>query len=260
MILKFSKYHGTGNDFILVDDRKKQFLPGHDLISHICDRRFGIGADGLLILREKEDVDFEMVYYNADGSPATFCGNGSRCMVAFAMSLGLGNGGFRFLAADGLHTASIEVISENEAKVRVSMIDPVIYTHDEDYTYLNTGTFHYVKFVSDPDAVDLMQIAPSIRFDSKFAPAGTNVNFLSMRGNGLYVRTYEKGVEAETLSCGTGVTAAAIAAALRTGETDLKIHTTGGDLRVTFKKKGEKFSDVFLEGPAVKVFEGSIML
>lgn len=260
MILKFSKYQGTGNDFILVDDRKKQFQPGHDLISHICDRRFGIGADGLLILRNKEGVDFEMVYYNADGSPATFCGNGSRCMVAFAMSLGLNKGNFRFLAADGLHTASIEVIGENEAQVRVSMIDPVIYTHDDDHTFLNTGTFHYVKFVNDPDAVDIMQTAPAIRFDRKYAPSGTNVNFVSIRGNKLYVRTYEKGVEAETLSCGTGVTAAAVATALSTGETDLKIHTKGGDLRVTFNKVGEKFSDVFLEGPAIKVFEGTIIL
>jgi diaminopimelate epimerase len=260
MVLEFHKYHGTGNDFILVDDRSSVFYPDQTLIARLCDRRFGIGSDGLLILRNKAGFDFEMVYYNSDGSPATFCGNGSRCIVAFASHLGIGNNEFHFIAADGLHKASVTIISENEDWVKVNMIDPLIYSHNDEFTYLNTGTFHVVKFVENPDSVEIMEDAPGIRYDKQFEPAGTNVNYAAFRGEEIYVRTYEKGVEAETLSCGTGVTATAIAASLLKGMTNLNIRTKGGSLKVHFDKDGDRFYNVQLEGPAVKVFSGIINL
>lgn len=258
--LNFQKYQGTGNDFILIDDRAMQFDYSQALIAQLCDRRFGIGSDGLLLLRNKTGVDFEMLFFNPDGSRATFCGNGARCIVAFAASLGIGDSEFTFQAADGLHKALLTRISGSESLVRVSMIDPLIYSHSDDFTFLNSGTYHYVTFVPDPNVVDLMKDAPKIRYSRQFEPAGTNVNYAAIQDDGIYVRTYEKGVEAETLSCGTGVTATAIAASLHTGRTDQRIRTKGGILRVTFKNEAGSFSDVRLEGPAVKVFEGKINL
>jgi diaminopimelate epimerase len=260
MLLNFEKYHGTGNDFILFDDRELKFNPTPERIIRLCDRRFGIGSDGLLLLHDRKGFDFEMVYYNPDGSPATFCGNGSRCIIAFARSLGIGGKDFHFLAADAPHRASI--ISDNgaETQVSVSMIDPVIYNHSDDSAYLNSGTYHVVRFVDDPDAIDIMQAGPKVRYDEIYAPHGTNVNFAVVRNGSIYMRTYEKGVEAETLSCGTGVTATAIAASFRTGKTDYKIVTRGGSLRVHFSKNGDSISNVFLEGPAMKVFSGLIKL
>jgi len=260
MTLDFYKYHGTGNDFIVIDDRSSVFHPDPELIARLCDRRFGIGSDGLLILRNCEGADFEMVYFNPDGSPATFCGNGSRCLAAFAAHLGIGYRQFSFVAADGLHKASVDRISENTDLVKVSMIDPIVYSHSDNYTYLNSGTYHVVKFVDDPDSLDIMAVAPPIRYDKQFEPAGTNVNYAAFRGDDIYVRTYEKGVEAETLSCGTGVTATAIAASLKTGANNFKIRTKGGMLKVNFDRDGEKFSNVQLEGPAVKVFSGTFNL
>lgn len=256
MILNFWKYQGTGNDFILVDDRAMKFKPNREYIMHLCDRRFGIGSDGLLLLRNKEGFDFEMIFYNPDGSVATFCGNGARCIVAFAASLGIGTDTFRFLATDGIHEASLTEVSPDKWLVRVSMSDPVIYTHTDEFTYLNTGTFHYIKFVADPDLIDVMAEAPGIRYDQRFEPNGTNVNYAAFRGDEIYVRTYEKGVEAETLSCGTGVTATAVAASLRTGINSFNIRTKGGMLKVYFDRDGDKFSNVQLEGPAVNVFSG----
>jgi len=260
MALNFYKYHGTGNDFIVVDDRSSAFYPDPALISRLCDRRFGIGSDGLLILRNHEGFDFEMVYFNPDGSPATFCGNGSRCIVAFAAHIGIGSTKFNFIAADSMHKASANHISNDTYHVKVSMIDPIIYSHNDNYTYLNSGTYHVVKFVDDPDSLNIMAVAPPIRYDKQFEPAGTNVNYAAFRGDEIYVRTYEKGVEAETLSCGTGVTATAIAASLLTGLNSFNIRTKGGMLRVNFDRDGEKFSNVQLEGPAVKVFSGTFNL
>lgn len=260
MTLDFYKYHGTGNDFIVIDDRSSAFNPDPMLTARLCNRRFGIGSDGLLILRNHEGAHFEMVYFNPDGSPATFCGNGSRCLAAFAAHLGIGNKEFSFIAADGLHKASVNHISENTDLVKVSMIDPIIYKHDNNFTYLNSGTYHVVKFVEDPDSVNIMADAPLIRYDKQFEPAGTNVNYAALKGDEIYVRTYEKGVEAETLSCGTGVTATAIAASLNTGTNRFKIRTKGGILQVSFDKEGDKFCNVQLEGPAVKVFSGKFNL
>jgi len=256
MTLNFIKYHGTGNDFIVVDDRSSVFHPDPTLITRLCDRRFGVGSDGLLILRNHIGLDFEMVYFNPDGSPATFCGNGSRCLVAFAAELGIGGKEFNFIAADGLHKASANRISDNTVIVKVSMIDPIICSFNDNYTFLNSGTYHVVKFVDDPDSVNIMADAPAIRYDKQFEPAGTNVNYALFRGDEIYVRTYEKGVEAETLSCGTGVTATAIAASLHTGANSFNIRTKGGRLKVSFDRVNEKFSNVQLEGPAVKVFSG----
>ncbi|HPT02799.1 MAG TPA: diaminopimelate epimerase [Bacteroidales bacterium] len=259
-LLHFDKYQGTGNDFILVDDRKQHRDFNGKTIVKLCDRRFGIGSDGLLLLRERQGYDFEMLFFNPDGSRATFCGNGARCISAFAASLGVIQDEASFLAPDGAHKASVLSRNGNDSLVSISMIDPVIYHHSEDYTYLNSGTYHVVKFVPDPDAVEIMKAGPEIRYDGRFAPAGTNVNFARINQDSVYVRTYEKGVEAETLSCGTGVTATAIAASLRTGRTDVRVVTKGGELRVHFSRKDNNFEGVFLEGPAVKVFSGSINL
>jgi diaminopimelate epimerase len=179
------------------------------LISKLCDRHFGIGADGLLLLRNKENFDFEMVYYNADGSPATFCGNGGRSIVAFANQIGLIDKECLFLAPDGQHHASILSQLGNIWKVKLEMSDAIIYENSPEYTYLNSGTYHYVKLTDDPDSIDFIPFARKIRFDQRFAPDGTNVNLVKVAEDKLMVRTYEKGVEDETLSCGTGVTASA---------------------------------------------------
>jgi diaminopimelate epimerase len=256
MHIPFIKYQGTGNDFILVDDRSRIFPDDNVLIRHMCDRHYGIGADGLLLLRNSDSYDFEMVYFNADGSPATFCGNGGRCIVAFAQSLELIGYSTTFLAADGIHKAEILEEQGSSSEISLQMKDPEIYEIGDDFCYLNTGTFHYVKFVDDLSQVDVHEEGKLIRNFSKFAPNGTNVNFVQISEEYIKVRTFEKGVEAETLSCGTGVTASAIATSLKSGGTDFHIHTPGGNLKVTFKRNGNHFHEIALQGNVSRVFEG----
>lgn len=258
MKICFSKFHGTGNDFILIDDRLKKFGTDPTKIRFLCDRHMGIGADGLLLLQNEPGYDFRMVYFNNDGIEATFCGNGSRCITAFAQMMGIPGNQYKFIAADGAHTASI--ISENGYRflIRVSMINPVIYWVTQDEVYLNTGTYHVVKMVDDPDRIYLEQDAPKIRYHVKYQPHGTNVNYVHTAGNSLFLRTYEKGVEAETLSCGTGVTASAIAASLRYGGDSFRIITKGGELNVSFLRTADSFENVTLQGPAVHVFSSEI--
>ncbi len=258
MMIPFSKYEGTGNDFILIDDLRLQFPVSTDLISKLCDRHFGIGADGVLLVQHSEGYDFGMNYFNSDGSPATFCGNGGRCITAFAHRKGICSNTCRFMAADGIHHATIIENSGSTMIVELEMQDAVIYTNDQKLFYLNTGTYHVVKFVENPDEIDIIEEGRELRYDARFEPHGTNVNFARLLKKELYVRTYEKGVENETLSCGTGVTAAAIAASLKYGGDSFHVNTAGGRLFVSFKREGEKFNEVTLRGPAKLVFEGQI--
>ena len=258
MTLQFSKYEGTGNDFIMIDDRKLHFPVSEELIQKLCDRHFGIGADGILLVRHSEGYDFGMSYFNSDGSPATFCGNGGRCITAFAFQLGIVGVTCRFMAADGIHHARIMDVNKHDIRVELEMQAAIIYNTDNGLYYLNTGTYHVVKFVDNPDAIDIVEEGREIRYDSRYEPYGTNVNFAGTLKKELYVRTYEKGVENETLSCGTGVTASAIAASLKYGGNAFFVNTAGGRLHVGFSRTGDTFRQVKLTGSARFVFEGKI--
>jgi diaminopimelate epimerase len=260
MQIRFSKYQGTGNDFIIIDNRSNGF-PRDDrsLVARLCDRRFGIGADGLMLLQSADSgADFEMVYYNADGKESTMCGNGGRCIVAFAARLGLIREKTRFIAVDGMHDAEIQLPDY----VKLKMIDVDLVEKNESFYFLNTGSPHYVTFVTEAAAIDVFQEGRKIRNNERFKEQGTNVNFVQDMGNSIIVRTYERGVENETLSCGTGIVAAAISAYLNKSIEELSFHTPvsapGGKLAVSFCHQNGKFTDVWLEGPAVFVFEGTI--
>lgn len=258
MLLQFYKYQGTGNDFVIIDNRKMQFDRSNtELVKRLCHRRFGIGADGLMLLQEKNGYDFEMVYYNSDGNESSMCGNGGRCIVEFARSLGLVNNKTLFVATDGEHEAFAQ-----PGYVALKMKDVATVEHNKDYFYLNTGSPHYVAFVKDVADYDVYNTGKGIRYNERFKAVGTNVNFVEKQGNGLFVRTYERGVEDETYSCGTGVTAAAVVAASEgtaTTQEYCDIHTLGGDLKVRFKRNADgSFSDIWLEGKATFVFKGEI--
>jgi len=257
MTINFSKYQGTGNDFVLIDDRAETF-PAHDqaLIAHLCHRRFGIGADGLILLQNDPEFDFRMVYFNADGAEGSMCGNGGRCIVRFAHDLGLFESKTRFVAVDGEHLAEVQ-----ESEVHLKMGDVQGIEDRDGLTFLNTGSPHVVRFVENLDTFDVVTDGRRIRHDDSFQPGGTNVNYAELIGNNmLFVRTFERGVEDETFSCGTGVTAVALAAQrqLMVGS-PVVIKTLGGNLRVSFNAlPGSGFDNVYLIGPAQRVFTGSI--
>lgn len=256
--IPFSKYQGTGNDFILVDNRHPSYLTRRDteLIRLMCDRRFGIGADGLILLQNHADFDFEMIYFNADGNESTMCGNGGRCIAAFAKSLGIVSDHCRFVAIDGPHEA---IVQEN-AWVELKMSDVPDAEQGDGYFILNTGSPHYVIFVEDVSDINIVEGGQAIRYSDRFRKDGINVNFVEKSDAGLMVATYERGVEAETLSCGTGVTAAALAWHLNrpgNGISEVPIITKGGSLKVRYVPDGHGgFTDVWLCGPATNVFEG----
>lgn len=258
--MKFFKYQGAGNDFVLVDNRDQQFDAGDTaLVAHLCDRRFGIGADGLMLLQEREGFDFEMLYYNADGNLGSMCGNGGRCIVAFAKHLGVINNSTKFLAVDGEHEATI---NETADWVSLKMIDVhTIKKYDAHYE-LNTGSPHYVQLVDKLADIDVFHAGRAIRYNDTYRQEGINVNFVEPRGVGYAVRTYERGVENETLACGTGVTAVALAMALhhnQTGSIDTPIEAMGGNLNIRFSHLGGgNFTNIYLEGPAKLVFEGRL--
>jgi diaminopimelate epimerase len=258
MELIFSKYHATGNDFILVDNRSKDIRLSNRQIAGLCDRHFGIGADGLMLLEQEANYDFKMVYYNSDGNESSMCGNGGRCIVAFAQKLGLIKDNVKFVAIDGPHSASID----QKGIVSLKMGDVDKIDNHETYVLLNTGSPHYVTWVDETDSIDVFKEGKEIRNSEPFSKEGINVNFVEKLNNGLKVRTYERGVEDETLSCGTGVTAAAIAYSdNKTGPFIVPIETPGGTLEVSFTKETHnKAKDVFLKGPAQFVFEGKILL
>lgn len=252
--MKFYKYHGAGNDFLLADNRDGKIRLSADQVRHVCDRHFGFGADGVMLLGPGRDGRaFTMEYYNPDGSGGMMCGNGGRCIVAFAADLGMTD--FRFEAADGPHEAWL-LEDGNPKTVELAMKDvPGLQTLGPDEYFLDTGTRHYVRFVDDPDSVDLRSVAPPIRYDARFAPVGTNVNFARWDGVRLRLRTYEKGVEDETLACGTGIVASALAASVHHALqlTEIPVQAKGGDLRVAFRPENGGFRDVRLTGPAMFV-------
>ncbi|MEJ8800956.1 diaminopimelate epimerase [Pontibacter sp. H249] len=257
MAISFYKYQGTGNDFVMVDNRKLAF-PASDesFIKRLCDRRIGIGADGLILLQDHADYDFEMVYFNADGRLGSMCGNGARCTVRFARALGVIEDVACFLAADGEHQASVErdliQLKMNEVK-GVEQIG-------EDY-FLNTGSPHYIRFVDDVENLDVYEEGRAIRYNDRFKAEGTNVNFVQrLSDSEVFVRTYERGVEDETLSCGTGVTAAALVAGMLGMQSPIKVKTLGGNLEVAFEQVDEGFKSIYLIGPAKQVFTGSVSL
>ena len=262
MNLIFEKYHGTGNDFILLDDRENKLRLSKEQVEFLCHRRFGIGADGLLLLRKSDSFDFEMVYYNSDGLPGSMCGNGGRCIAAFAFKMGLVKSKMRFIAADGPHEA--EIISSDPMEVRLQMSDVSVVEKNPDFYFLDTGSPHVVKFLRDIDKLDVVSEGRKVRYNDRFRKKGTNVNFLEEKEDEIFVRTYERGVEDETLSCGTGVTASALAAAtngtLKPGAEACNVRTPGGLLRVYFKRTEAGFKQIYLQGPAQFVFSGSAKL
>lgn len=253
--ISFNKYQGAGNDFIIIDNRNAVFNPDdHAVISRMCDRRFGIGADGLILVGKFEGLDFEMTYFNSDGYVGSMCGNGGRCTADFAFKHGIAGSHMRFKAYDGIH----EAFSEN-GLIRLQMSDINDFRLVNNNYFINTGSPHYVLFKTDINSIDVYNEGKKIRLSDDFKPGGTNVNFVETEDNGIYVRTFERGVEDETLSCGTGVTASAIASVLsgHFGSSPVNVRTRGGNLRVEFDVKGNQITNVWLTGPATFVFEGT---
>lgn len=278
MKLIFHKYHGTGNDFVLVDDRARQFdETDQPRIAHLCHRRFGVGADGLILLREKAGYDFEMVYFNADGRPSSMCGNGGRCLVAFAKYLGLIERQARFLATDGPHEARVEADGTVHLKMQdAAPVRPAPAFAALGDVFVHTGSPHHVRFLTEAThaehgydhphqlaELDVYAMGHDIRYHQAYGPAGTNVNFAQVPADPATcpwsVRTYERGVEDETYSCGTGVTAVALAASALGAVSPVRLSTPGGALEVAFEARADGgFANVWLSGPAVRVFGGEI--
>jgi diaminopimelate epimerase len=260
MKIRFYKYQGAGNDFILIDCREKKIKLSTRQIAHLCHRQFGIGADGLMYLQKERGYDFKMVYFNSDGNESSMCGNGGRCIVAFALNLGLIKNKTKFLAIDGAHTATVN----KDGSVSLAMQDVKKIKHGDSFAdwILDTGSPHYVHFVKDVNSVDVVKEGRAIRNSKEFKAKGINVNFAmyDTAKKVLNVRTYERGVENETLSCGTGVVASAIAAQfVSKGKFKTNIQTPGGRLQVSFKKdKENSATNVVLTGPAEFVFEGEV--
>jgi len=250
MKLHFTKYQGTGNDFIMIDDRNGVFPNNKDLIPSMCDRKMGIGADGLILIRNHNTLDFKMVYFNADGSQS-MCGNGSRCAVNFADSLGL------ILSTDGPHHAFLT--DDKEVELKLADVNNIEKYQDNDL-FINTGSPHHIRFVDNVEDYNVYGKGKEIRENEQLYPQGTNVNFVEKTGDQqIFVRTFERGVEDETLSCGTGVTAASIAANTLDMPSPVQIKTLGGNLQVKFdRQETSKFTNIFLIGPAKEVFTGEI--
>jgi len=257
MLIHFYKYHGTGNDFIVIDNRQGLPVSGNQtLFNRLCDRRFGIGADGLMLLYRHDQYDFEVKYFNADGLEGSFCGNGARCIAAFAYRSGITGKSMHFKAYDGIHEASVE-----NDQVRVKMNDVNRVDKRKDFYFLDTGSPHAVFSRSDVKTMDAYAEGKKIRYSKPFEPGGTNVDFIQPEGNTLFVRTYERGVENETLSCGTGVVASAICSVLddKMDNPPVSVQTKGGKLEVDFTINTENhITDIWLIGPVTLVFEGKI--
>ncbi len=255
MQIPFTKYHGTGNDFILINNFDGS-INSANIQSHFkewCHRRFGVGADGVILLGHHKEYDFKMDYYNSDGNESSMCGNGGRCLVHFARWLGIIENQCQFEAVDGLHEASI--LGE---EVTLKMNDVMqVSAYEHDYI-LNTGSPHYVSFKENVTHLNVRKAGFQIRHSGPFAQEGINVNFAHVSTDGIYVRTYERGVEDETYSCGTGVVAAAIVHGITNEEAkqSIKVKTLGGDLNVSFTKAENRYTDVHLRGPATRVYEG----
>lgn len=259
MQLHFYKYQGTGNDFILADNRNHQYSSlTTEQIRRLCDRRFGIGADGLMLLNDKPGYDFEMLYFNADGREGSMCGNGGRCMVKFAWHLGLHRDMYRFIAADGEHEAEIDM--DGIVSLRMKDVERIQKIHGD--FILDTGSPHYVKIVDDVMTMDVYKKGRDIRYSKDYEQDGINVNFVEQENavDKILVRTYERGVEDETYSCGTGVTAAAVVCFHNeNGFNEVEVKTLGGTLTVEYDRlDDEKFVNIWLCGPAERVYEGTV--
>jgi len=258
MKINFHKYQGTGNDFIILDNREGYYSHLETKqIQRLCDRRFGIGADGLMMLNNLTGYDFEMLYFNADGKTGSMCGNGGRCMIRFASNMGVRKYTYRFMASDGEHEGELD--QQNIIRLKMKNVNKV--EEHSSYSILDTGSPHFVKFASDVDNVDVLETGREIRHSKRFIPDGINVNFVENKDDDtIYVRTYERGVEDETLSCGTGVTAAALVSAHNPlGFNKVNVHTPGGKLSVEFNKIDDvTFDNIWLCGPAEFVFSGEV--
>jgi len=257
--IHFYKYQGAGNDFILIDNRNLKVDHNQPkLIARWCDRRFGVGADGIMFLQNHDGYDFEMIYYNADGQPSSMCGNGGRCIVAFAKHLGVIDSEADFMAVDGPHHAKISVSGD---WVSLQMIDVDKVNRDGEAYVLNTGSPHYIALTGGLKDKNVYTDGYAIRNNDTYRAKGINVNFVEPIDEGYFVRTFERGVEDETYACGTGVTAVALAMAKhnhQTGHINTPIKVLGGELNIRFDYDGQKFTHIFLEGPAKKVFEGDV--
>lgn len=260
MRLTFFKYQGTGNDFILIDNRLEIFPKQNtQLINQLCDRRFGIGADGLILLERHATYDFRMVYFNSDGNESSMCGNGGRCLVAFAKQIGIIKTTAKFEAVDGYHYAEIST----DELISLQMKDVYSIAVHQNYSFLNTGSPHHVQLVSDLKTLDVKSEGSKIRYSELYGADGSNVNFVHQIDSETFsLRTYERGVEDETLSCGTGATAVAIAMhhVGKTKSNSIDLQVEGGKLCVLFNENNGVYSEVFLVGPATFVFEGTINL
>ena len=258
MQIEFYKYQGTGNDFVMIDNRAGLFPKDNvQVVAQLCDRRFGIGADGLILLENDTETDFKMVYYNSDGNTSSMCGNGGRCLVAFAKDLKVIDNSCTFIATDGLHHATIA----NDGTVSLQMIDVANIKKESDYTFMNTGSPHHVQIVDDLELYNVKANGAALRYGALYGAAGSNINFVKKISDDTFsLRTYERGVEDETLACGTGATAVAIAmnATGKTDETFINLNVEGGKLAVSFDKNGDNYVNVFLIGPAKFVFKGTI--
>lgn len=256
MKINFYKYQGAGNDFVIIDNRDNNIQLSTAQINFLCDRRFGIGADGLMLLENADGFDYKMLYYNADGNESTMCGNGGRCIAAFAKKIEAAQAEQHFIAIDGPHLATI--IEADTVALQMKNINHIEI--DKEASILDTGSPHFVKFVTKLDGIDVVTAGRDIRNRERFQPKGINVNFVEVVDDKIKVRTYERGVEDETLACGTGVTAAAIAAACnKTGIIETDVEAMGGDLKVRFNKiNSNQIEDIWLTGSAKLVFEGEI--
>ncbi|MDQ1088662.1 MULTISPECIES: diaminopimelate epimerase [unclassified Siphonobacter] len=257
MTIPFYKYQGTGNDFIMIDDREGLFPVAKEKIAQLCHRRFGIGADGLILLQKDEAYDFRMKYFNADGGEGSMCGNGGRATVRFAHDLGVIGDETRFIAVDGEHEASV-----TPERIALKMSNVKGLEEHADYSFMNTGSPHVVAFTEDLENYKVYNEGYAIRYSDDWVKrGGTNVNFVEQLGEDqLFVRTYERGVEDETYSCGTGVTACALTAHVKRGvASPVKVKVLGGNLEVSFEQTGaDSFENIYLIGPAERVFEGSV--
>ena len=258
MIIKFQKYQGTGNDFIIIDNTDLSFPSENiSLIKQLCDRKFGIGCDGLILINPSDSSDYLMNYYNSDGNQSTMCGNGGRCLVAFAKKLNIIENKASFMAIDGLHHATIS--EDNSVSLQMKDVDSI--KSEINYTFLNTGSPHHIEMVSTISKVEVKTEGAAIRYGTLYGSAGANVNFVEQIYEDTFsIRTYERGVEDETLSCGTGATAVAIAMNFigKTNSNSIKINVQGGKLEVSFDKNDSLYSNVILKGPATFVFQGKI--
>jgi len=260
--IDFVKYHGAGNDFVIIDCLREEYKALHlslSQIKKICDRHFGVGADGLMLLKEDADTDFLMDYYNSDGRRSSMCGNGARCIVDYAQKCGYAEEKVVFIAPDGLHEASKEGDLIN---LKMGDVKSVELTEKNHY-FLDTGSPHYVVFEEDIEHLDLIKEAHQIRYNNRFAKDGTNVNMVELDGSKLKLRTYERGVENETLACGTGVVASVLALAekskIQTKGTQ-EVSARGGELSVSYERGSEGYHNIWLKGPTKEVFTGSLDL